>query len=80
MKLNRVIGIVAKYIVLTGCGVLLYILAAKHALVERGYFAVGGEGLLLLLPVLYGLAEAVLKDTMRDIKNRSRSGKGVRKR
>ena len=53
MKFNRVIGIVVKYILLTGGGVLLYILAAKCALAERSYFAVGGEAFFLLLPVLY---------------------------
>lgn len=80
MRFNRVIGFVAKYTMLTGVGVLLYIMAAKYALAERGYFAVGGEGLLLLLPVFYGLIEAVLRDAMRDIKNHSRNGKGVGKR
>ena len=80
MKFNRVIRIVVKYILLTGGGVLLYILAAKYAFAERGYFAVGGEGLLLLLPVFYGLIEAIVWDTLRDIKARKGNDKEVGKR
>lgn len=76
MKFNRVIGIVAKYVLLTGAGILPYIMAAKYAFAERGYFAVGGEGFLLLLPVFYGLIEAVL----RDMKDCPGNGKGVEKR
>lgn len=75
MKFNRVIWTVAKYIALTVCGILLYILAAKYALAERGYFAVGGEGLLLLLPVFYGIGAAVARDISEDVKD----SKGVRK-
>ena len=72
MKFNRVIGIVAKYILLTGGGVLLYIMAAKYALTERGYFAVGGEVFFLLLPVLYYVATTVIHDYIRDIKGRKK--------
>ena len=69
---------IAKYALLTGGGVLLYILAAKYALAERGYFAMGGEGLLLLLPVFHSLIKAVLRDAI--IKNRSRNSKREGKR
>ena len=72
MKFNRVIGIVVKYILLTGGGVLLYILAAKYALAERGYFAVGGEVFFLLLPVLYYVPAMVIRDYLRDIKDRKK--------
>ncbi|WP_300608184.1 hypothetical protein [uncultured Oscillibacter sp.] len=72
MKFNRVIGIVVKYILLTGGGVLLYILAAKYALAERGYFAVGGEVFFLLLPVLYYVTAMVIRDYLRDIKDRKK--------
>jgi hypothetical protein len=72
MKFNRVIGIVVKYILLTGGGVLLYILAAKCALAERGYFAVGGEAFFLLLPVLYYVVATVIRDYLRDIKDRKK--------
>lgn len=72
MKFNRVIGIVVKYILLTGGGVLLYILAAKYALAERGYFAVGGEVFFLLLPVFYYIVATVIRDYLRDIKDRKK--------
>ena len=72
MKFNRVIGIVVKYILLTGGGGLLYILAAKYALAERGYFAVGGEVFFLLLPVLYYVTAMVIRDYLRDIKDRKK--------
>lgn len=50
----------AKYALLTVAGVLLYKLGAVYALRERGYFAVGGEALALLLPVLYYCAAATI--------------------
>ena len=72
MKFNRVIGIVAKYILLTGGGVLLYILAAKYALAERGDLAAGGEVLFLLLPCVYSGVARVFRDSIRDIKDRKK--------
>lgn len=61
MKFSPPFGTVVKYAVLTVCGILLYVLASRYALTVRGYSAIGGEGLLLLLPVIYGLAEAVIR-------------------
>ena len=57
---------VAWYAVLTVAGVLLYKLGAAYALRERGYFAVGGEALTLLLPVFYYCAEAMVRDIIKD--------------
>lgn len=76
MKFRQLLWPPVKYAVLTVCGVLLYLLAAKHALTERGYFAIGGEGLLLLLPVIYGILSAVIRDWLKDLKAR---GRGLRK-
>lgn len=56
---------VARYALLTAAGVLLYKLGAAYALRERGYFAVGGEAVFLLLPILYCLAAAVIRDIAR---------------
>lgn len=53
---------VARYVLLTAAGVLLYKAGAACALRERGYFAVGSEAVFLLLPVLYCLAAAVVRD------------------
>ena len=60
---------VAWYVFLTVAGVLLYKLGAAYALRERGYFAVGGEALALLLPVVYYCAAATIRDIVRDWKN-----------
>lgn len=61
---------VAWYVFLTVAGVLLYKLGAAYAMQERGYFAVGGEALALLLPVLYYCAAATVRDIVRDMKDR----------
>ena len=60
---------VARYVLLTMAGVLLYKLGATYALRERGYYAVGGEALALLLPVLYYVAAVIVQDIVRDWKN-----------
>ena len=57
---------VAWYVFLTAAGVLLYKLGAAYAMRERGYFAVGGEVLALLLPVLYYVAKAMVRDIIKD--------------
>ena len=63
---------VAWYAFLTVAGVLLYKLGAAYALRERGYYAVGGEGLALLLPVFYYCAAATIRDIVRDVKDRGK--------
>lgn len=77
MKLRQVIWAIVKYAVLTVCGILLYLLAAKQVFVKRGYFAIGGEDLFLLLPVFYGVTHAVIRDWIKEIKDRD---KGVKRR
>ena len=57
---------VAWYVFLTAAGVLLYKLGAAYAMREREYFAVGGEVLALLLPVLYYVAKAMVRDIIKD--------------
>jgi hypothetical protein len=61
---------VAWYAFLMVAGILLYKLGAAYALRERGYYAVGGEGLALLLPVFYYCAAATIRDIVRDVKDR----------
>ncbi|NCE63057.1 hypothetical protein D1159_00325 [Pseudoflavonifractor sp. 524-17] len=61
---------VAWYVFLTVAGVLLYKLGAAYAMQERGYFAVGGEALALLLPVLYYCAAATVRDIIKDWRER----------
>lgn len=60
---------VAWYAFLTVAGVLLYKLGAAYAMRERGYYAVGGEALALLLPVPYYCAAATVHDIVWDWKN-----------
>ena len=63
---------VAWYAFLMVAGILLYKLGAAYAMRERGYFAVGGEGLALLLPVFYYCAAATIRDIVRDVKDRGK--------
>ena len=58
------------YAFLMAAGVLLYKLGAAYAIRERGYFAVGGEALALLLPVVYYCAAATVRDIIEDWRER----------
>lgn len=57
---------VAWYAFLTVAGVVLYKAGAMYALRERGYHAVGGEALALLLPVLYYAVAVTIGDIIKD--------------
>lgn len=48
--------------------VLLYRWGAAWALEERGYQAVGGEILLLLIPLLYYIVERLAQDFAQDVR------------
>lgn len=61
---------VAWYVLLTVAGVLLYKAGAAYALRERGYYAVGGEALALLLPAFYYTAAATIRDIAKDWRER----------
>ncbi len=61
---------VAWYTFLTLAGVVLYTVGAVYALRERGYYAIGGEALALLLPVLYYVAAAIVRDFVQDSTDR----------
>lgn len=62
-------GAVAWYGFLTVAGVVLYKVGAAYALKERGYYAVGGEALALLLPVLWYAVGTTIRDFMRDVRS-----------
>lgn len=64
----RLIRTIAKYAVLTLAGIILFRAGAAYALTERGYAAVGGEAVALLLPVLYPLISAAVRDYIEDAK------------
>ena len=54
-----------KYVTLAIAGFVLFRIAAAAAYESRGYRAVGGEVLLLLLPVIWYGMENVVRDTIR---------------
>ena len=68
--LARLNGWTVAWYMLTVAGVLLYKLGAAYAMRERGYYAVGGEALALLLPVVYYCAAATIRDIVRDMRDR----------
>jgi len=58
-----------KYIALTAIGVLLSLAAHVYATAERGYEAIGGETLFILLPVMWWLAEQMVRDFIEDFRS-----------
>lgn len=65
----RLILTVAKYTGLTLAGIILFRAGAAYALTERGYSAVGGEAVALLLPALWYLFSQTVRDFTTDTKN-----------
>lgn len=63
---------VLKYAALTAAGVLLFRWGQGYALAERGYKAIGGEALLLGLPLFWYLTETTIRDTVRDFRKGGR--------
>ena len=63
---------VLKYAALTAAGVLLFRWGQEYALAERGYEAIGGEALLLGLPLFWYLTETTIRDTVRDFQKGGR--------
>lgn len=61
-----------KYAALTAAGVLLFHWGQGYALAERGYEAIGGEALLLGLPLFWYLTETTIRDTVRDFRKGGR--------
>ena len=61
---------VAWYALLTVAGILLYKAGADYAMRERGYFAIGGEAVALLLPAFYYEAAKTIGDIVRDLNDR----------
>jgi hypothetical protein len=57
---------VERFLVLTATAALL-IKAQSYALAWRGYFAVGGEFMLLLLPIIYYIVKQEIRDFAADI-------------
>ena len=59
-RIKRIVTAV-KYILLTIAGIIAFKYGADYAFEERGYFAYGGEYLLLLMPFIYYLFSDIIK-------------------
>ncbi len=57
-----------KWAAISILSVILFLIGKESALRERGYSAIGGEYLLLLLPVFYYIFERVIKDWIEAIR------------
>lgn len=57
-----------KYILITIVGVILYLLGAEAAYIQRGYIAYGGECFLLLLPLWWHLVETMVIEAVTSFK------------
>ncbi len=65
--MGKIVCTVLKYGSISACGVILFCLTALYAAAERGYQTVGGEAVFLLLPVLYWVGKAVVRDSFQDL-------------
>lgn len=54
---------IMKYLLLTAGGLLAFLIAHHAATASRGYEAIGGEGVFILLPILWWLIATMIKDT-----------------
>ncbi len=64
---------IAKYGALTIAGLLLFRAGQAHALIERGYEALGGEAFALFLPGMYWMTSRITRDIL-DIKEDKHDG------
>lgn len=66
---------VVKYAILTEIGILLFRTGQAHALVGRGYEALGGEVFALFLPVLYWILSSTVRDILSARRERAHGGR-----
>lgn len=59
---------ILKYAALALVGFLMFKLGAVQARIDRGYSAIGGEALFLLLPLFYYLISKTVRDWLDDLK------------
>ena len=50
------------YTALAALGVVLTVMAVRYAYTDRGYFAIGGEYVFLLLPLFGAAVDCILQD------------------
>lgn len=59
---------VIKYVIITICGVILFLVLNQTANKERVIPSIGGEGVFVILPLIWWIIERVFKDFINDIK------------
>ena len=62
------IQVILKYAILSVLGIVLYFAGRKIAYMERGYFAMGGETLVFLLPVFYYIVSTMARDAIAEFR------------
>ena len=60
------VGRLLKYALLTACGGVLFYVGNRIATARRGYAAIGGEMVFLLLPVFYQVGKTTIDDYRRE--------------
>ena len=59
---------VIKYVIITICGVILFLVLNQTANKERVIASIGGEGVFIILPLIWLLIERIFKDFIKEIK------------
>lgn len=59
---------IIKYTIITICGVILFFVLNQEANKERVIPSIGGEGVFVILPLIWWIIERVFKDFINDIK------------
>lgn len=63
--------ILIKYVTITVCGVVLFIVINRSACPARSTPSIGSEGFFLILPLLWWIIERTTKDLWSEIKQKS---------
>jgi glucose uptake protein GlcU len=50
------------YLIITACGIVLFVVMHRYATAQRGYEAIGGEAFFILLPAFWYMVERTAKD------------------
>lgn len=58
-----------KWTGITVISILLFMAGCRQAFNQRGYYAIGGEIFLLLLPIMYYIIGQIALDLIKEIKN-----------
>lgn len=60
---------VIKYAIITICGMILFLVINQAANKERVVASIGGEGVFIILPLIWWVVERMFKDFIDDIKS-----------